>query len=73
MLGMIRQGKLAQTRELAFRWADDHDPRISADRNELASWGRILTRVHGRRARQRARPGTRHATAGPDGRRRDQP
>lgn len=43
--GMIRQGKLAQTRELAFRWADDHEPRISADRNELAAWGRLLIRA----------------------------
>ena len=43
--GMIRQGKLAQTRELAFRWADDHEPRISANRNELAAWGRLLIRA----------------------------
>jgi transcriptional regulator with XRE-family HTH domain len=43
--GLIRQGKLAQTRELAFRWADDHEPKISADRNELAAWGRLLIRA----------------------------
>ena len=38
--GLIRQGKLTQTRELAFRWADDNEPRISAGRNDLAAWGR---------------------------------
>ncbi len=43
--GLIRQGKLAETRELAFRWADDHEPRMSADRNELAAWGRLLIRA----------------------------
>jgi transcriptional regulator with XRE-family HTH domain len=43
--GLIRQGKLTQTRELAFRWADDNEPRISAGRNELAAWGRLLIRA----------------------------
>jgi transcriptional regulator with XRE-family HTH domain len=43
--GLIRQGKIAQTRELAFRWADDHEPKFSADRNELAAWGRLLIRA----------------------------
>jgi hypothetical protein len=43
--GLIRQGKLAETRELAFRWADDREPRMSADRNELAAWGRLLIRA----------------------------
>jgi transcriptional regulator with XRE-family HTH domain len=42
--GLIRQGKVAQTRELAFQWADDHEPQFSADRNELAAWGRLLIR-----------------------------
>jgi len=42
--GLIRQGKLAETRELAFGWADEHEPKISADRNELAAWGRLLIR-----------------------------
>jgi transcriptional regulator with XRE-family HTH domain len=42
--GLIRQGKVAQTRELAFRWADDHQPPFSAGRNELAAWGRLLIR-----------------------------
>jgi transcriptional regulator with XRE-family HTH domain len=43
--GLIRQGKLAEARELAFRWADDGEPKISADRNELAAWGRLLIRA----------------------------
>jgi transcriptional regulator with XRE-family HTH domain len=43
--GLIRQGRLAETRELAFRWADDHEPEISADKNELAAWGRLLIRA----------------------------
>jgi transcriptional regulator with XRE-family HTH domain len=43
--GLIRQGKLAETRELAFRWADEGEPRISADRYELAAWGRLLIRA----------------------------
>jgi transcriptional regulator with XRE-family HTH domain len=43
--GLIRQGRLAEARELAFRWADDGEPRISADKNELAAWGRLLIRA----------------------------
>ena len=43
--GLIRQGKLAEARELAFRWADYGEPRMSADRNELAAWGRLLIRA----------------------------
>jgi transcriptional regulator with XRE-family HTH domain len=43
--GLIRQGKLAETWELAFRWVDDHEPRMSAGRNELAAWGRLLIRA----------------------------
>jgi transcriptional regulator with XRE-family HTH domain len=43
--GLIRQGKLAQARELAFRWADDGEPRFSADRNQLSAWGRLLIRA----------------------------
>ncbi len=43
--GLIRQGKLAEARELAFRWADEGEPRISADRYELAAWGRLLIRA----------------------------
>ena len=44
--GLIRQGRLAETRELAFRWADDVEPRMSkATREELAAWGRLLVRA----------------------------
>jgi transcriptional regulator with XRE-family HTH domain len=43
--GLIRQGKVAQTRELAFRWADDHEPPFSANRDHLAAWGRLLIRA----------------------------
>ncbi len=43
--GLIRQGKLAEARELAFRWADYGEPRMSADRNELSAWGRLLIRA----------------------------
>jgi hypothetical protein len=44
--GLIRAGRLADTRELATRWSDDAEPRISkATREELAAWGRFLLRV----------------------------
>jgi transcriptional regulator with XRE-family HTH domain len=44
--GLIRAGRLAETRELATRWADDAEPRISkAEPGELAAWGRFLLRV----------------------------
>jgi transcriptional regulator with XRE-family HTH domain len=43
--GLIRQGRLTETRELAFRWADDSEPRMSAGRDELAAWGRLLIRA----------------------------
>ena len=43
--GLIRQGRLAETRVLAFRWADEAEPRMSrASREELAAWGRLLVR-----------------------------
>jgi transcriptional regulator with XRE-family HTH domain len=43
--GLIRQGRLAETRELAFRRADEAEPRMSrASREELAAWGRLLVR-----------------------------
>lgn len=57
--GLIRQGKLSQTRELAFRWAGDHEPRISAGRNELAAWGRLLIRASTAAVRDN-RPGEAH-------------
>jgi transcriptional regulator with XRE-family HTH domain len=44
--GLIRAGRLAETRELAARWADDIEPRISrATKEELAGWGMFLLRV----------------------------
>jgi transcriptional regulator with XRE-family HTH domain len=43
--GLIRQGRLSEARELAIQWADDNEPRITAGRNELAAWGRLLVRA----------------------------
>jgi hypothetical protein len=38
----LRQGRLAEARELCGRWADDIEPRISrATTAELAIWGRL--------------------------------
>ncbi|QKV95240.1 helix-turn-helix domain-containing protein [Streptomyces sp. NA02950] len=40
---LVRQGKLAASRELATRWADDVEPRMSrATPEELAAWGWLL-------------------------------
>jgi transcriptional regulator with XRE-family HTH domain len=49
--GLIRQGKLAQTQELAYRWADEHQPAMTAHRNDLAAWGRLLIRASAAAAR----------------------
>jgi transcriptional regulator with XRE-family HTH domain len=49
--GLIRQGKLAETQELAYRWADEHQPAMTAHRNELAAWGRLLIRASNAAAR----------------------
>jgi transcriptional regulator with XRE-family HTH domain len=44
--GLIRQGRLTETRDLAFSWAEDTEPRISkASREELAAWARLLIRA----------------------------
>lgn len=44
--GLIRAGRLAETRDFAIQWADDAEPRMSkAGRDELAAWGRFLLRV----------------------------
>ncbi len=44
--GLIRQGRFAETRDLAFRWADQAEPRMStASREQLAGWGRLLIRA----------------------------
>ncbi|MCP2336511.1 helix-turn-helix domain-containing protein [Actinomadura rupiterrae] len=43
---LIRQGRLAETRELATRWADDIEPRMSrATLDDLAAWGMLLIRI----------------------------
>lgn len=43
--GLIRQGRLTETRELAFRWADQAEPKMStATPAQLAAWGRLLMR-----------------------------
>ncbi|MFI2261188.1 helix-turn-helix domain-containing protein [Streptomyces tubercidicus] len=40
---LVRQGKLQQARDLATRWADDVEPRMSrATPEELAAWGWLL-------------------------------
>lgn len=55
--GLIRQGRLAETRELAFGWADRVEPRLSkAAGAELAAWGRLLVRASAAAVRDN-RPG----------------
>lgn len=40
---LVRQGRLDESRELAVRWADDLEPRVSrATAEELAAWGWLL-------------------------------
>jgi transcriptional regulator with XRE-family HTH domain len=44
--GLIRQGRLTETRELAFQWADLAEPKMSvAGREQMAAWGRLLMRA----------------------------
>ncbi|SRR6266487_2926313 len=44
--GLIRQGRLTETRELAFRWAELAEPKMSvASRDQMAAWGRLLMRA----------------------------
>ncbi|MFI6350259.1 helix-turn-helix domain-containing protein [Streptomyces sp. NPDC050560] len=41
---LMRQGRLAEAREMAARWADDLEPRVSrATAEDLAAWGWVLT------------------------------
>jgi transcriptional regulator with XRE-family HTH domain len=54
--GLIRQGRLSEARELAFRWADENEPRMSGSGNELAAWGRLLIRASNAAVRDN-RPG----------------
>ncbi|MEU9963164.1 helix-turn-helix domain-containing protein [Streptomyces malaysiensis] len=43
---LLRRGRLAEARELAMRWADEVEPRISrATPAELSAWGWLLLRA----------------------------
>jgi transcriptional regulator with XRE-family HTH domain len=54
---LVRQGKLAASRELATRWADDTEPRLSrATAEELAAWGWLLLQASAANLRDN-RPG----------------
>jgi transcriptional regulator with XRE-family HTH domain len=54
---LLRQGRLADAREFASRWADDIEPRFSrATTAELALWGRLMLGVSNAAIRD-ARPG----------------
>ncbi|MFZ3569290.1 helix-turn-helix domain-containing protein [Streptomyces sp. BH034] len=54
---LLRMGRLAEARELAARWADDTEPRMSrATSGELAAWGWMLLRTAGAAVRDN-RPG----------------
>ena len=43
--GLIRQGKLGEARESALAWAADHEPKMTAGHEELAAYGRLMTRA----------------------------
>jgi transcriptional regulator with XRE-family HTH domain len=54
---LLRQGQLAETRELATRWVDEIEPRISkATPDELSLWGWMLLRLSAAAVRDN-RPG----------------
>lgn len=54
---LLRQGQLAPARELAVRWADELEPRVSrATRQGLAAWGVVLLCVAAAASRDN-RPG----------------
>jgi transcriptional regulator with XRE-family HTH domain len=42
--GLIRQGRLAETTDLTFRMAAAHEPRLTAPREELAAYAKLLIR-----------------------------
>ncbi|MGW7516930.1 helix-turn-helix domain-containing protein [Streptomyces sp. NPDC054796] len=43
---LVRQGRLDEAREMAVRWADDMEPRVSrATPEDLAAWGWLLLQV----------------------------
>ncbi len=40
---LVRQGRLAEARDLALRWTDDTEPRLTrASRDELAAWAGLM-------------------------------
>ncbi|MFM9372167.1 helix-turn-helix domain-containing protein [Streptomyces sp. Da 82-17] len=54
---LLRQGRLDEARELAVRWADEVEPRISrATPGELSAWGWLLLRASAAAVRDN-RPG----------------
>ncbi|MGA6159581.1 helix-turn-helix domain-containing protein [Stenotrophomonas sp. NPDC087984] len=54
---LLRQGQLGGARELATRWADDMEPRLSrASVSDLAAWGWMLLKLAAAAARDN-RPG----------------
>jgi transcriptional regulator with XRE-family HTH domain len=54
---LLRQGRLAEGRDLAIRWADDIEPRFSrATFSQIAGWGRLWMYVANSAARDN-RPG----------------
>ncbi|MFD7508109.1 helix-turn-helix domain-containing protein [Streptomyces sp. NPDC059853] len=54
---LLRQGRLSESRELALRWADDTEPRLSrATAGDLSTWGWMLLRVSASAVRDN-RPG----------------
>ncbi len=53
----LRRGRLTEARELAIRWADEVEPRVSrATMGELSAWGWMLLRVSAAAVRDN-RPG----------------
>jgi transcriptional regulator with XRE-family HTH domain len=59
---LLRQGRLAETRELAERWADEMEPRWSrATEAELSLWGWMLLRVAAASVRDAREPEARNA------------
>ncbi len=59
---LLRQGRLDEARDLATRWADDVEPRLSrATPAELSAWGWLLLRVSAAAVRDNRSPEARDA------------
>ncbi|WP_308284032.1 helix-turn-helix domain-containing protein [Streptomyces buecherae] len=59
---LVRQGRFTESAELAIRWADDIEPRMSrATLDELAAWGWLLLQASAASLRN-ARPADAHDT-----------